>query len=483
LQRKNIEFLPDSSRVVARYFMNGDLRTRNLINRIFQMSEIQVNKALEQTLREFAGRHRNISRLFFKHCDNIRGIIEEMDFDFDQLSDERKMLLGSYCTMEYSLESAAFFNPSIIEDFDQSYLKKGEKRVVISFRATGEGHISSIVFRRAILDANNDLHLAKIANSIDMAEISQKELYDKKRFIKRLKEMNIPEKYSKTIMDNLPEKFEYYALKKTVNNLLKNQEITASKKMALEEITWLMDSFYDIEFHKDSDITERVIFPISESESRGIEDARFVRFFEDDGTTKIYATYTAYNGHTIMPKLISTDDFYKFRVMPLRGNGAQGKNLALFPKKIKGKYAMLSRIDGVNNYLMFSERTTLWNNPILIQKPKFPWEFTQIGNCGSPLWTEKGWLIITHGVGPMRRYSIGASLMDLDNPAKEIGRLEEPLLMPLEDERNGYVPNVVYSCGSMIHNNCLILPYAVSDYSSTYAVVDLEELFTALLTK
>lgn len=483
MQRKNIQFLPDSSRVVARYFMNGDLRTRNLINRIFQMSEIQVNKALEQTLREFAGRHRNISRLFFKHCDNIRGIIEEMDFDFDQLSDERKMLLGSYCTMEYSLESAAFFNPSIIEDFDQSYLKKGEKRVVISFRATGEGHISSIVFRRAILDANNDLHLAKIANSIDMAEISQKELYDKKRFIKRLKEMNIPEKYSKTIMDNLPEKFEYYALKKTVNNLLKNQEITASKKMALEEITWLMDSFYDIEFHKDSDITERVIFPISESESRGIEDARFVRFFEDDGTTKIYATYTAYNGHTIMPKLISTDDFYKFRVMPLRGNGAQGKNLALFPKKIKGKYAMLSRIDGVNNYLMFSERTTLWNNPILIQKPKFPWEFTQIGNCGSPLWTEKGWLIITHGVGPMRRYSIGASLMDLDNPAKEIGRLEEPLLMPLEDERNGYVPNVVYSCGSMIHNNCLILPYAVSDYSSTYAVVDLEELFTALLTK
>lgn len=483
MQRKNIQFLPDSSRVVARYFMNGDLRTRNLINRIFQMSEIQVNKALEQTLREFAVRHRNISRLFFKHCDNIRGIIEEMDFDFDQLSDERKMLLGSYCTMEYSLESAAFFNPSIIEDFDQSYLKKGEKRVVISFRATGEGHISSIVFRRAILDANNDLHLAKIGNSIDMAEISQKELYDKKRFIKRLKEMNIPEKYSKTIMDNLPEKFEYYALKKTVNNLLKDKEIAASKKLALEEITWLMDSFYDIEFQKDSDITERVIFPISESESRGIEDARFVRFFEDDGTTKIYATYTAYNGHTIMPKLISTDDFYKFRVMPLRGNGAQGKNLALFPKKIKGKYAMLSRIDGVNNYLMFSERTTLWNNPVLIQKPKFPWEFTQIGNCGSPLWTEKGWLIITHGVGPMRRYSIGASLMDLDNPAKEIGRLEEPLLMPLEDERNGYVPNVVYSCGSMIHNNCLILPYAVSDYSSTYAVVDLEELFTALLTK
>lgn len=482
VQRKNINFIPDSSRVVARYFMNGPLRTRKLISRIILMTETEVNQALEQTLREFASRHRNISRLFYKHCDNIRGVIEGMDIKFDDLSDERKMLLGSYCTMEYSLESAAFFNPSIIEDFDQSYLEKDEKRVIISFRATGEGHISSIVFRRAILDANNELHIAKVGDYIDMAEISHKKLFDKKTFIKRLNEMRIPEKYSKAIMNDLPDRFEYYALKNAVNILLKNQEITESRRIAFEEITWLVDSFYDIQFHKDSDLTERVIFPISEAESRGIEDARFVRFLEDDGSTKVYATYTAYNGHTIMPKLISTEDFYSFRIMPLRGSGAQDKNLALFPKKIKGKYAMLSRIDGVNNYLMFSERATLWNNPVLIQEPKFPWEFTQIGNCGSPLWTEKGWLIITHGVGPMRRYSIGASLMDLDDPTKEIGRLKEPLLMPLENERNGYVPNVVYSCGSIIHNKCLILPYAVSDYSSTYAVVELEELFTALVS-
>jgi len=481
VKRKNIRFLPDSSRVVARFFMNGDLRTKNLVVRIIQMTEIQVNQALEETLREFASRHRNISRLFFKHCENIRGIIEAMDINFDQLSDDRKMLIGSYCTMEYSLESAAFFNPSIIEDLDQSYLEKGEKRVIISFRATGEGHISSVVFRRAILDGNNDLHLAKVGDYIDMAEISHKKLYDKQIFIKRLKEMRIPEKYSKTIMDGLADRFEYYALKKAVSKLLEDQKITASRRMAFEEITWLVDSFFDIQFHKDSDLTERVIFPISESESRGVEDARFVRFYEDDGTTKVYATYTAYNGHTIMPKLISTEDFYTFRIMPLRGNGARDKNLAMFPKKINGKYAMLSRIDGVNNYLMYSERPTIWNSPVLIQEPKFPWEFTQIGNCGSPLWTEKGWLIITHGVGPMRRYSIGASLMDLDDPSKEIGRLKEPLLMPLEEERNGYVPNVVYSCGSMIHNNCLILPYAVSDYSSTYAVVELDELFTALL--
>ncbi|MDR7127762.1 putative GH43/DUF377 family glycosyl hydrolase [Algoriphagus sp. 4150] len=481
VQRKSVNFLPDSSRVVARYFINGDLRTRNLLSRIFLLTETQVNQALEQTLREFASRHRNISRLFYKHCENIRGIIESMGITYNSLSNEQRMLIGSYCTMEFSLESAAFFNPSIIADFDQSYLEQGETRVIISFRATGEGHISSLVFRRAILDANNNLHLYKIGDYIDKAEISHKQLYNKKRFIKRLKEMHIEEEYTKSIMDSLPDRFEYYVLKNAISNLLQDQELSASQRVAFEEITWLVDSFYDIQFHKDSDLTERVIFPISESESNGIEDARFVRFVEDDGSTKVYATYTAYNGHTILPKLISTDDFYTFRIMPLHGNGAQGKNLALFPKKINGKYAMLSRVDGVNNYLMYSDRTTLWNNPQLIQEPKFTWEFTQIGNCGSPLWTEKGWLIITHGVGPMRRYCIGASLFDLDDPSKEIGRLEEPLLMPLEEERNGYVPNVVYSCGSIIHNNSLILPYAVSDYSSTYAVVAMEELFAALI--
>lgn len=481
VDRKRVNFLPDSSRIVGRYFMNGEERTRKLVGRIIQMTDAELNQALEQVLREFARRHRNISRLFFKHCEYIRPVIDRMNIAFDSLSEPQRMLIGSYCTMEYSLESAAFFNPSIIEDFDQTLLGEKEKRVIISFRATGEGHISSLVFRRAVLDANNDLRMDKIGDYIDMAEISHKRLFDKTRFINRLREMNVEEKYTMSIMDGLPDKFEYDALKKVVRTLLKKTETTDSQRSAMEEITWLVDSFYDIQFHKDSDITERVIFPISETERAGIEDARFVRFSEANKTDMVYATYTAYNGHTILPKLISTEDFYTFRVMPLRGTGAQGKNLALFPQKIKDQYAMLSRIDGVNNYLMYSHSPTLWNHPKLIQEPKYPWEFTQIGNCGSPLYTDKGWLIITHGVGPMRRYSIGASLFDLDDPSKEIGRLEEPLLMPLEEERNGYVPNVVYSCGSLIHNNSLILPYAISDYSSTYAVIDMEELSSALL--
>ncbi|RED26818.1 putative GH43/DUF377 family glycosyl hydrolase [Flavobacterium cutihirudinis] len=478
--RKNIKFTPDSRRVVARYFMNGDERTQQMVGRIMTLNEKQVSETLEQTLREFARRHRNISAIFFRHCEIIRPLIEAMQINYEELTLNRKMLIGSYCTMEYAIESAAIFNPSIVEDFDQSGLGAGEKRVILSFRATGEGHISSIVFRRGILDKNNDLQIMKIGHQIDKAEIEHKTLLNKERFLTKLSEMHTKDKYIEQIMQDLPNDFEFVVLKNIVNTALADPTIRQERRIALEEIIWLANSFYDLQFNHDADITERVIFPISESESRGIEDARFVRFTDDDNSTRIMATYTAYNGHAILPKLISTEDFYTFRVMPLHGTGAQNKNLALFPRKIKGKYAMLARIDGVNNYIMYSERATQWNNPTLLQEPRYPWEFTHIGNCGSPLWTEEGWLVITHGVGAMRRYCIGASLFDLDDPSKEIGRLNEPLLSPLEDEREGYVPNVVYSCGAMIHNNSLILPYAVSDYSSTYAVVDMIELLDAL---
>ncbi len=478
--RKHVNLLPDSSRVIARYFMNGEMPTKDMISLVFGLNEKEVHQALDQVLREFAYRHRSITWLFKKHFNRATPIIESMQINLDEISEERKLLIGSYLTMEYSIESTAFFNPSIIPDFDQTYLEEGEMRVIMSFRATGEGHISSIVFRRGIIDKDNNLTLMNIGKSMDIAEVSQKKSYHKGRFVKKMEEMNIPEKYSKIIVEDLPDHFDYTVLKKSVNNILKDPDISDSRRLALEEITWLVDSYYDIKFQRDSDISERVIYPISESESNGIEDARFVQFVDDDGSVKYYATYTAYNGHTILPKFLSTDEFCRFRIMPLHGKGALGKNLAIFPKRIKGQYAMLSRLDGINNYIMFSDRDTLWKNPILLQKPKYPWEFSKMGNCGSPIWTEEGWLIITHGVGPMRRYCIGAALFDLDDPTKEIGRLSEPLLMPLENEREGYVPNVVYSCGSLIHNNNLILPYAVSDYSTTYAIVEMEALFYGL---
>jgi predicted GH43/DUF377 family glycosyl hydrolase len=477
--RKNVKFMPDSSRVVARYFNSGEQRTKELVGRIMIMSNQSVSHTLEQINRGFARRHRNISNIFLTNFQNISPLIAEMQMSEADFSEERKLLIGSYLTMEYSIESSAFFNPSMVEDFDQSSLEKGEKRVVISFRATGEGHVSSIVFRRGIIDKDNNLRMMRIGDDIEKAEVLHKMIFHKKRIMSKLAEMHTLDIYSSILYD-LPEEFEYSAFKNALTIELANPIISKEKREAYEEVIWLMDSFYDIQFKHDSDISERVIFPISDTESRGIEDARFVRFVDDDGSESVMGTYTAYNGHSILSKLITTEDFYTFRIMPLHGEGSQSKGMALFPKKINGKYAMLARIDGVNNYLMYSVRPNEWKNPQIIQRPQYPWEYTQIGNCGSPLWTEEGWLVITHGVGAMRRYCVGASLFDLDDPSKEIGRLDEPLLTPLEDEREGYVPNVVYSCGSIIHNNSLILPYAVSDYSSTYAVIDLAELLGAL---
>ncbi|WP_299392072.1 glycoside hydrolase family 130 protein [uncultured Gelidibacter sp.] len=480
VQRKSLKFIPDSKRVVTRFFNNGDERTKQLIGRILDFSDEKVANELSKTLEEFKGRHRNLKKTFKVHCGHFEGLINAMGVSYDNLTANQKMLIGSYSTMEYSIESAALFNPSIIEDFNQSFLKEGEKRVIISFRATGEGHLSSIVFRRAILDKNNNLQVLKAKNHIDLPEIGFKVSYDKQRFVNKMQELKIPEVYISEIMDPLPDHFGYFELKHAVNKLLEDDAIDDTKKMALQEMTWLVDSYYDLKFHEESDITERVIFPNSIAESRGIEDARFVRFTDDNGEETIYATYTAYNGHTIIPKLLSTHDFLNFRIMPIHGNAAQNKNFALFPRKINGKYAMLARIDGYNNYVMFSDRITLWSDPIKIQEPKFAWDLTQIGNCGSPIYTDDGWLILTHGVGPMRRYSIGASLLDLEDPTKVIGRLKEPLLSPSKEEREGYVPNVVYSCGGMIHNDSLIIPYAVSDYASSYATVQLSTLLKAL---
>ncbi len=309
--RKNLYFKPDSSRVVARFFNNGDARTINLVHRIMSLNEVQVKHELEITLKEFLGRHRNISNIFLKHFNNYENLIESMGIDHEKFSLERKLLIGSYSTLEYSVEASALFNPSIVEDFDQSFLAEGEKRVIISFRATGEGHLSSIVFRKGILDASNNLQMQDVHKHIDLPNITNKKTYNKKRFMKKMEEMNIPKKYSSTIMNSLSDRFEYFALKEAVRDVLK-LDIDEQRRKALKEMTWLVDSYYDIEFHSDSNISERAIFPISSAESKGIEDARFVRFTEDDGTEKIYATYTAYDGYTILPKLISTNDFINF---------------------------------------------------------------------------------------------------------------------------------------------------------------------------
>jgi predicted GH43/DUF377 family glycosyl hydrolase len=251
-------------------------------------------------------------------------------------------------------------------------------------------------------------------------------------------------------------------------------------RSAIENINWLADSNYKIKFHDDHQLSERVIFPVSENETSGIEDARFVQFFEENGEISYYATYTAYNGVNILPQLIETKDFITFNIVTLNGKAVQNKGMALFPRKIDGRYAMLSRQDGENNYIMYSDHLHFWQEPQLIQEPTYPWEFVQIGNCGSPLEINEGWLVLTHGVGPMRQYYIGAILLDLKDPSKIIGRLKQPLLTPNDDEREGYVPNVVYSCGALIHNNELVLPYAMSDITSGIATAGISDILALM---
>jgi predicted GH43/DUF377 family glycosyl hydrolase len=446
------------------------------------MSEREVFIALSQVLRGYSRRHRNISMIFEIHFNKLSALLTEMEISPEKVNQSQKALIGSYFTMEYSIESAAFFNPSIVEDPDQSETGKDETRVIFSFRATGEGHISSIVFRSAILDKNNNLIVEPVGKMLAEAARIERHIYSKSSFIKTLDEMHeMDTKISPLfVLEYLKDCFTYGELQKAISVVRKTHELTPEKELIINQMFWLALSHYEIEFSLDSAISERVIFPISDSEKNGIEDARFVKFTEDNGEIIYYATYTAYDGVSILPKLLSTRDFYHFKGLPIHGELAQNKGLALFPRKINNKYALLCRIDGINNYISFSNNINIWREAKLIQKPLFSWELVQVGNCGSPIETEQGWLVITHGVGPMREYVLGASLYDLNEPEKEIGRLKTPLLVSNNEEREGYVPNVVYSCGSIIHNKNLILPYAMSDYASTYATVDLQELLAEL---
>jgi predicted GH43/DUF377 family glycosyl hydrolase len=479
IERIPVKVYPDSKRVIARFFYNGEVRAREVILRVMELNEEEVFSIISPLLQEYSKRHRNITKVLERHCNKLNILFKELNIDTDELTAYRKLLIGSYFTHEYSIESAAFFNPSIVEDPDQSELEEGEKRLIISFRAVGEGHISSIVFRRATINKNNNIEVIGSGNYIDEAEVIRNANYNKKLFFEKATITQIDIATLKEIEAKLEDHFEYSQLRRTILESQK-QQTDDSKKVEYDKILWLADSYYEIVFSLDTDISDRVIFPISEFERKGIEDARFVKFIDEDGTYSYYATYTAYDGSMIMPKLLHTTDFYDFKIMPLYGSGAQNKNLALFPRKINGKYVMISRIDGWNNYIMYSDKINVWENPIRLQEPKFSWEFVQIGNCGSPIETEHGWLMITHGVGPMRRYVMGVSLLDLEDPSKIIGRLNEPLLLPNKDEREGYVPNVVYSCGAIIHNNKLIVPYGLSDYSSSFAIVDLNDLITKL---
>ncbi|MGJ1433163.1 glycoside hydrolase family 130 protein [Sphingobacterium spiritivorum] len=479
--RKSIFFKPDSRRVLARYFNLSVERSIKIVQRVLKMSKQEKADTLNQVLRNFSKRHRSVVSILEKNYKRTETILREMNIKDEDVSYKEKLLIGAYFTMEYSIEAAAFFNPSVVESPDQTQLKDGEKRIILSFRATGEGHVSSIVFRSAIIDKDLNIYLDEVGTLLEKPKQFKSHRYQKEDFIDKLLQMHDPEEdVLAVIRAKLTDSFTYEELRRFVKEMQQENELTQDSQTLMSQIMWLASSHYEMTYSLDTSISERVIFPISDTEKNGIEDARFVRFRGEKNQQTYYATYTAYDGFTILPKLMSTKDFIHFKVQPINGKIAN-KGAALFPRKIKGKYAMLCRVDGENNYIAFSEDINTWQQDItLLKEPEYPWELVQLGNCGSPIETEKGWLVLTHGVGPMREYTLGAILLDLEDPTKIIGKLNEPLLYPNADEREGYVPNVVYSCGQIIHNGHLIIPYAMSDYASTYASVDLKELLDAL---
>lgn len=486
IRRLPLTLSPDPRRVLLRPFIPSlvvkpmanpepSQRVLNLFARVMMLDDEAVSRQLDQVLGEFDNRHVNIRDIFRERFDQVRGMLPT-----DRaLSPERQLLLGSYFTNEYSLESAALFNPSIVPHPDQSGVPEGSLRFILSLRATGEGHISSITFRSGLVTADAEVRLDPVSRFVRQPRPSTAAHYNRDLFLRKLYELGLDFAHARDALGTLPANFSGADLELRVRKL-RAESMDRDVLRAADRAMSLAQANYSVEYPEDTDISEKIIFPFAPGESNGIEDARFVRFTEDDGEVSYYATYTAYDGSMVLPQLMETRDFGRFSICTLNGPAVRNKGLALFPRRIGGRYVMLGRQDSENIHLMFSDHSHFWYESKVILRPAEPWEFVQLGNCGSPIETEAGWLVLTHGVGPMRKYSIGAVLLDREDPSRVIGRLREPLLGPAPDEREGYVPNVVYSCGGLVHAGHLILPYAVSDTASRFAVVPLDDLLEAM---
>jgi predicted GH43/DUF377 family glycosyl hydrolase len=426
---------------------------------------------------KFRNRHGNITFLLeenFRTAMTLIGLA-------DEFSHNRRLLIGSYLTAEYSIESAALFNPSIVPHQNQRNLPDGAVRFIMSLRATGEGHVSSIVFRTGVIYSDYRIQIDPCSHLTRPIRVTPDKEYEKSLFRRKLNDIGVNEGAVDLVLGRLADAFTSAQLEHAITESRAESPDKLQIEESLQDIRWLARSNYQLELSREAQASEVVIFPQTSNESHGIEDLRMVRFTEDDGRVTYYGTCTAYDGYHVLPQLIETRDFLKIGVHTINGACARNKGMALFPRRIGGHYAMCSRIDGENLYIMYSDIVHFWETAELLQTPRLPWEFVQIGNCGSPLETPAGWLLLTHGVGPMRTYCIGAMLLDLEDPLKVIGCLDEPLIAPTEKERDGYVPNVAYSCGAMIHNGRLYLPFATSDMITRFAMVSLDSLLNRLV--
>jgi predicted GH43/DUF377 family glycosyl hydrolase len=469
----------DPRRVLAKPFMLGEelltpgpSRAGLLLDRILAIPEAEVEALVEDVVARYAGRHRDFEQLIARHCEAAVG-------GDRTLSPARRRLIGAYFTHEYSIEAAALFNPSIVFAPDDGGEKATERRFVMSLRAVGEGHISSIELRAGAIDARGQLTFDTVTTLIGSGRRTPPRQYEKRLFAAKLVELSAWNAIASAVLGRLPERFSPEELEASLGALDHGQIAHAIWFETAKMIRVLAASNYVVTFPPDRPVCERVLFPAGPNETHGMEDARFVRFVEGAAVT-YFATYTAYDGYQIVPQLIETGDFVTFSIRTLNGEAAQNKGMALFPRKVGGHYMMLSRKDRENLHLSSSDNIHFWNDVEELYRPTRPWELLQMGNCGSPLETEAGWLVLTHGVGAMREYAIGALLLDLEDPLRVLGCLPRPLIAPNEDEREGYVPNVLYSCGSLIVGDKLVLPYGFSDAGVGVATVSLSDLLTEL---
>jgi predicted GH43/DUF377 family glycosyl hydrolase len=486
VRRLSLTIGPDPRRLLLRPFIPSlvvkplagvepNERVVHIFSRMMLLDDETVAEKLREVIAEFDDRHQRIRAIFAERFQQVRPLLPT-----DRpLSEPRQLLLGSYFTNEYSLESSALFNPSMVPAPDQGGLASGELRFVMSLRATGEGHISSVTFRSGIVSESGDISLDPVSRFVLQPRPQPAARYELRTFRRKLQELGVDHESVLVCTRDLGADFGLEDLYAQVRRMRAQAE-EPSVRRAAERALVLADANYTVRFDDGVDISEKILFPYAPGERNGIEDARFVRFSEPDGSVTYYATYTAYDGNVVLPQMVATRDFQEFSVCTLNGAAVRNKGLALFPRQIGGHYVMLGRQDSENIHVMFSDHLHFWHDSQIILRPLESWEFVQLGNCGSPIEIDEGWLVLTHGVGPMRKYCIGAFLLDRNDPTRVLRRLREPLLRPTSDEREGYVPNVVYSCGGLVHGGNLILPYAVSDTSSRFAVVSLRILVEAM---
>lgn len=480
--RSPLRLAADSSRVITRLFVPGhegfehqDSRAGAVLNRILALDENEVRASLDDVVTRFGWRHRDLDGVFRAHA---RELADRLDAAAE-LSDARMMLLGATFTSEYAIEGAALCNPSMVAHPDQTGIPSGSLRFVMSVRGIGEGHISSIGFRTGVIDATGATTIDAAAPFATAGGVVPA-LLDAvvlRSELSRLREAGEGADY---VLDALGDRFTRNDLDEQLDRLQRHRRTRGHASETISLIREIADRFYGVEFAEDIPLAERILWPAMGAEAAGMEDARFVRFVDDDGSVTYCASYTAYSGTRISQQLLATKDFNSFTSTPMVGRAAANKGLALFPRRFRGQFAAMSRSDRETNSFAYSDCPFVWTESVPCQQPTQPWEVLQLGNCGPPIETEAGWLVLTHGVGPMRTYRIGAILLDLENPSRVVGQLREPLLSPGADEQDGYVPNVVYSCGGIVHAGVLVVPYGIGDATVGFASVPVSEVLDAM---